>query len=100
MGELNEMVEIRKWVLGLVAGLPSLTVLLLMFSLGQWRGDIEARLLTVPQKERALYHMEDKNQHWDFERLDSRYMPKRELEIHLTAIRTNQEKLMKKFNVE
>lgn len=101
MENMGEMVQIRKWALGLVGGVPTLATLVLAFSLGQTRATDRNLMFETPEQRRfVLEKVKDPSVHWTYEKLDARYMPKNEVLIYLTQIQRNQEKIMNELNIK
>ena len=101
MTKFNDVVQIRKWALALIGGVPTLATLTLAFSLGQMRAtDRQMMFENQPQKRHVLETVRNDAIHWTYEELDARYMPKNEVMIYLNQIQKNQEKIMDEFNIK
>ena len=99
--KMFEKIEVSRIVLFLLAGVPWITLASLVFQLGSYKKDMEAKAFdSIQQKQEIIYRVNDPATHWDYEKLDSRYVVKTELIILLDQIQEDQAKIMKKLNIE
>jgi len=99
--KLFEKIEITKIVAALFLGAPWLTIMALVFQLGNYKREIEARAFdSAQQKQQIITRSLDENIHWNYEKLDARYVVKTELVLTLDRIQEDQEKIMRKLNIE
>lgn len=99
--KIFEKIEVSRIVLFLLAGVPWLTLGALVFNIGAYSKNIETRAFdSVEQKQQIIYKVNDPATTWNYEKLDARYVVKTELMITLDRIQEDQEKIMKKLNIE
>jgi hypothetical protein len=99
--DFTGVVQIRKWALALVGGVPTLATLTLAFTLGQERANFQQLMFdSAEQKREIISKVYNDDLHWTYEELDSRYMPKTEVTIYLSQIQANQQKIMKRLDID
>lgn len=96
-----ERVEVSRIALVLLTGVPWITIIAFVFKIGTWTNDLEAKSFDSSiQKQEVIARVNDESIHWDYQKLDNRYVVKAELEIQLEQFSRNQEKIMRKLNIE
>jgi hypothetical protein len=99
--KLFEKIEITKIVAALFLGAPWITIMALVFQLGNYKREIESRAFdNAQQKQQVITRTYDESIHWNYEKLDARYVVKTELTLTLDQIQHDQEKIMKKLEID
>ena len=102
----GKLIAVPKWV-GIFRYINPIAIIALIFSLGIWKQELENRIFkdarerddTIHEVHLNTQHSTSIDSHMPFEEKVQLFVPRTEIEYKLDNINKNQEKIMKKLNI-
>ena len=102
----GKLIAVPKWI-GIFRYINPIAMISLIFFFGVWKQELENRIFrdarerddTIHKVELNTEHSTSADSHMPFEQKIQLFVPRSELEYKLEAISENQEKIMKKLNI-